>query len=139
MNMDWPLHLAADADEAVSGAKDSQLRLFQVRYADSPTPLREVKGAWKECTPETAADFSAAAYFFGRDLRKRLGVPVGLIQATTATGTADQWADRPTLEGDPNTKEIVQKYDDAEKEYAGQADRYPEEYRERLRKAVAAA
>ena len=137
MNMDWPLHLAADADEAVSGAKDPQLRLFQVKYADTPSPRAEVQGAWKACTPETAADFSAVAYFFGRDLRGRLGVPVGLIQATTSTSTADAWADRSTLESDPKTKEIVQKYDDAEKEYAGRVDRYLDEYREQARKAVA--
>ncbi len=137
MNMDWPLHLAADADEAVRDAKDAQLRLFQVRYADSPTPAPEVRGAWKECTPETAADFSAVAYFFGRDLRSRLGVPVGLIQATTSTSTADEWADRPTLESDPKTKEIVQKYDDAEKDYAARVDHYLDDYREQVRKAVA--
>jgi sialate O-acetylesterase len=137
MNMDWPLHLAADADQAVRDAKDSQLRLFQVKYADALAPRGEVQGAWKECTPETAADFSAVAYFFGRDLRKRLGVPVGLIQATTATSTADNWAARSALESDPKTKETVQKYDDAEKDYAGRVDRYLDEYREQVRKAVA--
>ena len=77
------------------------------------------------------------AYYFGRDLRKRLGVPVGLIQATTSTSTADQWAPRSVLESDPKTKEIVQKYDDAEKDYADRVDRYLDEYREQVRKAVA--
>jgi sialate O-acetylesterase len=137
MNMDWPLHLADGGDEAARDAKDSQLRLFQVRYADAPAPATEVQGAWKECTPEAAADFSAVAYFFGRDLRKKLGVPVGLIQATTAASTADNWAPRSALERDRQAKAVIQKYDDAESEYAEKVRRYLDEYREQVRKAVA--
>ncbi|HVS37301.1 MAG TPA: C39 family peptidase [Gemmataceae bacterium] len=138
MNMDWPLHLAVNGADVMRDAKDAHLRFFQVRCADKPTPQPEAQGAWQACTPDTAANFSAVAYFFGRDLRRKLGVPVGVIQATTSTATADCWADRCTLERDPKTKEIVQKYDEAEKEYAGLVERYLDDYRGQVRKAVAA-
>ena len=137
LNMDWPLHLAEDGDKAIRDAKDGKLRLFSVRYADAPAPAAEVPGTWKACTPESSADFSAVAYYFGRDLRRRLDVPIGLIQATTSTSNADNWVPRPALEGDPKTKEIVQKYDDAEKDYAGRVDRFLDDYREQVRTAVA--
>ena len=65
MNMDWPLHLASQGDSDVRDAKDAQLRLFQVRYDDLPAPQKAVRGAWKACTPDSAADFSAVAYYFG--------------------------------------------------------------------------
>jgi sialate O-acetylesterase len=139
MNMDWPLHLAADGERAVSEALNPNVHLFQVRYTESAAPLGEVQGAWKECTPVAAADFSAAAYFFGRDLQRRLGVPVGLIQATTAASAAEGWTTRPALEKDPKTREIVQKYDEAEKEFAGRVDRFLDEYQAKVRKAVAKA
>jgi sialate O-acetylesterase len=139
MNMDWPLHLTADADKAVSEAKNRNLRLFQAHYAESAAPLDEAQGAWKECTPATAGDFSAAAYYFGRELQQRLGVPVGLIQATTSTSAAEGWTTRPALEKDPKTREIVQKYDAAEKEFAGRLDRFLDEYQAKVRKAFAEA
>ena len=70
-----------------------------------------------------------------------VSVPVSLdlsqIQATAATCTADNWAPHSVLERDPQTKAVVQKYDDAEKDYADRVTRYLEEYREQVRKAVA--
>ncbi len=37
---------------------------------------------WIKCSPESAKDFSAAAYFFGREIYKELNVPVGLINSS---------------------------------------------------------
>jgi len=51
---------------------------------------------WKVCSPETVAQggwsgFSATAYFFGRELRKQLGVPVGLIDASWGGTRIESW------------------------------------------------
>jgi hypothetical protein len=36
-------------------------------------------GIWMECSPQTVPNFSAAGYFFARQLQKDLDIPVGLI------------------------------------------------------------
>ena len=65
-----------------------------------------MKGNWKPCTPQNvAADgcggFSAAAYFFGRQLHKELKVPVGLIHTSWGGTPAEFWTSRKALEANP--------------------------------------
>ena len=60
----------------------------------SPTPLSNVNGTWQECGPDTVGNFSAVGYFFGRDLQKALGVPVGLIHSSWGGTVAEAWTPR---------------------------------------------
>lgn len=62
-------------------------------------PLTDEAGfGWQVCNAETAADFSACGYFFGRQLLKDLDVPIGLI--ATAWGGTDiaAWISREKFE-----------------------------------------
>lgn len=61
----------------------------QIRFFTSGT-----KTSWQVCTPETAKKFSAAAYFFGRELHRSLGVPVGLAVAAVGGTPAEYWTPR---------------------------------------------
>ncbi|MBO7067640.1 MAG: sialate O-acetylesterase [Bacteroidaceae bacterium] len=61
--------------------------------------LKYLKPAsWTDCTPETAADFSAVAYYFGRMLQDSLQVPIGLIANAVGGTTIESWIDRHTME-----------------------------------------
>jgi sialate O-acetylesterase len=97
-NMEWPLHATADADQTINNAHDPQLRLFTVKRATADKPLTDVTGKWSECDPESVKNFSAVAYYFGRDLRKALGVPVGLIHTSWGGTRAEAWTSRKVLE-----------------------------------------
>ena len=57
------------------------------------------------------------AYFFGRDLRKQLGVPVGLIESAWGGSPAEAWTDRATLEGNPTLQVVLDRHTDALKAY----------------------
>jgi sialate O-acetylesterase len=64
-------------------AKDNLLRQFDVRRNKSAFgPLTTLKGSWLDSSPKNNPSFSATAYFFGRELRKELNVPVGLIKCS---------------------------------------------------------
>ncbi|HEV2133246.1 MAG TPA: sialate O-acetylesterase [Terracidiphilus sp.] len=95
-NMEFPLRgfpngpLKNGAEE-IAAANHPHIRLLLVQRATSDSPLSDVKGEWTECTPETAADFSAVAYFFGREISEREKVPVGLIDSTWGGTTAEPW------------------------------------------------
>jgi sialate O-acetylesterase len=105
-NMAFPLSRAENAPQAIPAADDPELRLYTVPRGATDTPLKDVPGVWKECTPETATSFSAVAYFFGRDLRRALNVPVGLIHSSVGGTPAEAWTSHQTLESDPALKAI---------------------------------
>jgi sialate O-acetylesterase len=56
---------------------------------------------WEICTPATVKHFSAAAYFFARDLQQQLKVPIGLITTAYGASTAEAWISRAELKSFP--------------------------------------
>src|SRR5512137_2617789 len=105
--MAFLLSRSANAAEATAAAGDPQLRLFTVPRGTADSPAAEVRGSWAESTPESAASFSAVGWFFGRDLRRALRVPVGLIHSSVGGTPAEAWTARATLEANPLLKEIL--------------------------------
>jgi sialate O-acetylesterase len=87
----WPGAPLKDSAEEIANADHPRIRLFQVPKKSSDFPLRDSEASWVVCTPKTAAGFSAAAYFFGRDIEAREQVPVGLIHASWGGTPAEAW------------------------------------------------
>ncbi len=110
-NMGFTLARAENAADAIAQAKDPHMKLFTVPRTASDTPLDDISGQWQETTPATVSNFSAVAYFFGRDLRQHLKVPVGLIWSAVGGTPAEAWTPRETLEMDPVLNELLKKYD----------------------------
>ena len=52
---------------------------------------KDFKGQWEATTPETAINFSAVGYFFGRRLHQILDVPVGLIDNAWGVLACEAW------------------------------------------------
>jgi len=98
-NMGWSVRLSANAAEEIPAANYPKIRMFTVPRRESEAPQSDVDGNWQECTPKTATNFSAVAYFFGRDLQKALNVPIGLIHSSVGATRAQAWTPRATLEG----------------------------------------
>jgi sialate O-acetylesterase len=105
-NMEFPLkgfptYPMKDSAKEIANANDPQLRLMLVGREGSDYPLNDVTGKWTDCTPQTAADFSAVAYFFGREIAEKEHVAVGLIDATWGGTPADSWMSMDTLGSNP--------------------------------------
>ncbi len=96
-NMQWPLTRTFEAEKAIAAADYPQIRLFTVPRRGADEPETDVEGSWAICSPETAADFSAVGYYFGRDLQQTLDVPVGLISSNVGGTPAEAWTSRETL------------------------------------------
>jgi sialate O-acetylesterase len=65
---------------------------------------------WKVCTPDTAAHFSAVAYFFGREVNQHEHVPIGLIDATWGGTPAEAWTSLDALTSDPALMPVMAAY-----------------------------
>jgi len=63
---------------------------------------------WAACTPDTAKDFSAAAYFFGRELNETLKVPIGLINNSVGGSPVESWTSREALKADPRLRPVLE-------------------------------
>ena len=102
-NMEMPLNgfppmaVVKNAAKEIAAARNPRLRLLLVEHKSSDYPLNDITTSWTECTPETAATFSAAAYFFGREIAAKENVPVGLVDSTWGGTPADSWVSLDTL------------------------------------------
>jgi len=90
-NMEWPLERSQHAGRDVQASADPLLRLCKVDPIVAARPQRDCTAAWNESAPGTAAKFSAVAYHLGRDLRKRLDVPVGVIMVAAGGTPIETW------------------------------------------------
>ncbi len=98
-NMEWPLSQANDAQAEIASAKFPNIRLLTVPKKIAATPQKEFAGAtnWQVCSPETIPGFSAVAYFFGREINQKTGVPIGLINASWGGTIAQAWMSKDAL------------------------------------------
>ena len=100
-NMEMPVRVASNYDVDINGAANSNLRLMHVERFASALP-RETFGAavhWDTVSPTTVRDFSAACYYFGRELQPAVDIPIGLIEASWGGSSIDAWLGGDTLRG----------------------------------------
>ncbi len=85
-NMAFGVMGAIDAGPDIQTSANDSIRLLTVDDVTSVTPLSVFSKpvAWTPAAPQSVVRFSAACYFFGRDLQKTVKVPIGLIH--------DSWA-----------------------------------------------
>lgn len=105
-NMEWRLDKATNGAAAAAASADPLLRLTLLAHRDIDIPQERADIAWKPCESNSVAGFSAVGYYFGRDLRSRLGVPVGLIGSYYGGTPAEAWTSRETLAADPRFKPL---------------------------------
>jgi sialate O-acetylesterase len=90
-NMGFNVARVDHAQTELAAAYRPNIRLFHVQQNASDYPLDDTLGAsWQVCSPESVKDFSAVAYFFGRNIQDDQNVPIGLVEAAYG-GPAEAW------------------------------------------------
>lgn len=90
-NMAMALRATRDGPAVAATASDPHVRFRQVPTRTAYSEIRDAGGRWTVCTPEAAAGFSAVAFYFARELRRELQVPIGLIQVAVGGSPAESW------------------------------------------------
>jgi sialate O-acetylesterase len=93
--------------EEVAAANYPLIRVFDVDFTPNKEPQSSVTGKWEVVSPQTVGHLSAAAYFFARDLQKKLKVPVGLITTAYGASTAEAWIRKEALLSRPEFTYLV--------------------------------
>ncbi|MDX2189831.1 MAG: sialate O-acetylesterase [Bacteroidota bacterium] len=92
-NMEWTAAMGINnASKEISESNYPLIRLLTVENKMSMVQLKDIStDGWKVCSPNTMKDFSAVGYFFGRELFKKYGIPIGLISADWGGSPAEVW------------------------------------------------
>lgn len=99
-NMEMAVSGVRNAAAEIAAADYPNIRLYDVPNTIALEPAETVSGEWKVCSPQTVGPFSAALFFFGRDLYKALGVPIGLLHSSWGGTVAQAWTSKATLQRD---------------------------------------
>lgn len=92
----------------IAAANNSFIRFFTVERKISFEKLSNCGGTWLVCSPETAADFSATAYYFAKKLYDELKIPIGLINTSWGGTPVEAWADADFLAETPYYKTLTE-------------------------------
>ncbi len=94
-NMEWPLSRSFQPAADIEAGTLPNLRLFTVLKNRASRPLdnfgKPAEHFWQKSGPGSVRDFSAVAYYFGRDMQSALHVPIGLINTSWGGSPAEVW------------------------------------------------
>jgi sialate O-acetylesterase len=92
-NMELQTRYATNAYTVLDEADSDQLRLFDVsrRVASAPQETLAATDGWALADAQSVGDFSAVCYFFGRNLQRSQGVPIGLIHPSWGGTPVEAW------------------------------------------------
>ncbi len=113
-NMEMGVKSCNNAKEEIANANHPNIRLFKIPKRMATTPQINIKASWEKCSPETIQQggwggFSAAAYYFGRNLQKDLNTPIGLIDASWGGTCIETWTPPIGFQSVPELKDIAMK------------------------------
>lgn len=125
-NMGLAVKNAANGEEEIANANYPMIRLFDVKRMVSDTEQFYCSGSWAECSPKSVGGFSAAAYYFGRELYKELNVPIGLIESAYGGTEAECWMEKKILKSDNDFVSILNKWDKKMEKYPADLAKFNE-------------
>lgn len=90
------------SNEAILHSTNASIRLYTVPRSAQVIAMDNSKpSSWKEAAPEAVSNFSATAYYFGRELYELLHVPIGLINSSYGGSPVESWMSASTLKSFP--------------------------------------
>jgi len=97
-NMELEVRAADSATDEIAQAHDSLIRQFKVPLSWADAPAADLAGgSWAAADAQHVGAFTAVGYYFARDLRRSVRVPIGLINTTWGGSNVETWMSRRAL------------------------------------------
>ena len=110
-NMEMPIEgwgKVNNYEEEIANANYPQIRHIKIPNTVNTKPQKDIpQGEWKICGPSTAGDFTAAGYFFARELYNQLHIPIGLINTSWGGTHVETWTSRDAFESSDEFKNMI--------------------------------
>ncbi|MFA6288699.1 MAG: sialate O-acetylesterase [Opitutaceae bacterium] len=126
-NMEYALswgYIITNAKTEIANADHPLIREIKIKPLAADTPQDTAPGSWRVCSPSTVGNFSAAAYFFARELRQKLNVPVGIINASWGGSLIEPFMTPAALAADANGPAILASWKQKTADYPAKKARY---------------
>jgi len=92
-NMELSVGQSRDGAFAAARSDNDHIRLLTIPHAGKPQPASWFEAAppWQTAGPQSVRSFSAACYYFGREVQDMQKVPVGLVNASWGGTAIEPW------------------------------------------------
>jgi len=92
-NMVLQVHRTLDSRAEIQNSANHRIRMLTVGLAASPTPLEAFAAPveWQVAAPATVPEWSAACFYFARELQKTVNVPIGLVNSSWGGSNIRAW------------------------------------------------
>lgn len=114
-NMEMAVASCNSAREEIANADYPAIRHIMVEHVVLPDPADDVqtKAGWQRCSPQTAGGFTAAGYYFARELLKELKVPIGLVHSSWGGSMIEPFTSLEGFKAIPELANYVKRIEDA--------------------------
>ena len=85
------------SESEILSANFPNIRMYNVNKVLSNEPLDDTDGEWVSAIRENIIDFSAAGYFFAKNLHRELDVPIGIIHSSWGSSNIQSWTSKESL------------------------------------------
>jgi len=92
-NMELQVKRTLNSRAEIQDADNDRIRLLKVGLKESVAPREhfELPVRWQKTTPADVPEFSAACYYFARELQKSVDVPMGLVNSSWGGSRIEAW------------------------------------------------
>lgn len=91
-NMEFQLFGEASANSEIPLSTNNNIRFITVPKNFNTVPQTDIpKSSWLICNPSSSTNFSAVAYYFGKNIQNNLNIPIGLISSAWWATSIRSW------------------------------------------------
>jgi sialate O-acetylesterase len=115
-NMELPMKRVSPLYESdIANSDNIYIRYFTVpqKYNFNKPQQDLESGCWQTANPTNVLNFSAAAYYFAKELYEQYRVPIGLIGASLGGSPAEAWISEESLKAFPEYYKEAQRLKDS--------------------------
>lgn len=115
-NMELPMRRVRPLyEEEIAHADNNFIRYFEVpkQYDFNEAQEDLPSGQWEKTTSENVLHFSAASYFFAKNLYEKYQVPIGLINSALGGSPVEAWMSEEALTAFPKHLQEAERFKDS--------------------------
>lgn len=108
-NMEWSVAQSNDFRNEAASANYPMIRHIKIDKEINTLPQNNLNSSksWQVCDSSTVGGFSAAGYFFAKNIYNELKIPIGLINASWGGTNIETWISREGFENSEEFEEMI--------------------------------
>ncbi len=108
-NMEWSVAQSNDFNNELASSNNPMIRHIKIDKEINTLPQYDVNSSksWQVCDSSTVGGFTAAGYFFAKNIYNELKIPIGLINASWGGTNIETWISREAFESSEEFKEMI--------------------------------